>query len=161
MRFAQVIGSMFPQHELHFYGAATDHSYIDPIVNIHKNVFFHGPFRNPVDLPSIYENIDISIACYDTTSENVKIAEPNKLYESIYFETPLVVSSETFLARQVEKYDIGFCIDASNDDSISNFITQINISQLQHASKNMHAIAYKELVDSPKILIEYVAKIIS
>ena len=123
--------------------------------------FFHGPFRNPVDLPSIYENIDISIACYDTTSENVKIAEPNKLYESIYFETPLVVSSETFLARQVEKYDIGFCIDASNDDSISNFITQINISQLQHASKNMHAIAYKELVDSPKILIEYVAKIIS
>lgn len=164
VRFSQVIGTMFPQHEFHFYGAVTTHSCssdIDSIVNIHKNVFFHGSFRNPIDLPPIYENIDISIACYDTTSGNAKIAEPNKLYESIYFETPLVVSSGTFLARQVAKYDIGFCIDASNDDSIIDFVNQIKISQLQHASKNMHDINYKELVDTPEILIEYMAKISS
>lgn len=114
-----------------------------------------------MDLSNIYANVDINVVCYDTTSDNVKIAEPNKLYESIYFETPLVVSSGTFLARQVAKHDIGFNIDASNDNSIINFVNQLNISQLQHASNNMHAINHKDLIDSPQLLIQHIAKITS
>lgn len=160
IRFAKVIGTRFPQHEFHFYGDAENASYLNDVSN-YKNIYMHGAFKNPMDLSNIYANVDINVVCYDTTSDNVKIAEPNKLYESIYFETPLVVSSGTFLARQVAKHDIGFNIDASNDNSIINFVNQLNISQLQHASNNMHAINHKDLIDSPQLLIQHIAKITS
>ena len=49
------------------------------------NVKLHGKFKNPSDLSVIYNKIDLNVICYDTTSINVRIAEPNKLYESIFF----------------------------------------------------------------------------
>ena len=58
---------------------------IREIVKRYPNIFLHGSFSNPQDLAKVYESFDVCVTCYGTSSGNVKIAEPNKLYESIYF----------------------------------------------------------------------------
>ncbi|MCQ6960949.1 glycosyltransferase [Mucilaginibacter aquariorum] len=73
-----------------------------------KNIFFNGQFKYPDGLDNIYNQVDLSFVMYDSTDLNVRLALPNKLYESMYFATPLVVSTNTFLAEQVHKYQIGF-----------------------------------------------------
>lgn len=154
VRFAKVIGREFPQHEFHFWGEPERDYYLDEEVKTYKNVFFHGRFTNPNDLMSIYEQTDISVVCYDTMSGNVRIAEPNKIYESIFFETPLVVSLDTFLAKRVNDLKIGYAINASRDEAIIDFVNSINGDDLTVRMNSMQAIPWQEVVDDPKELID-------
>lgn len=68
-----------------------------------NNIFFHGAFKNPIDLPKIYSKIDFIVATYDTTTLNPQYAEPNKIYEAIFFRTPIIVSYNSYLANKVNK----------------------------------------------------------
>lgn len=148
-RFARIIGSKFSHHEFHFYGFL-ETSLIEEfecIVNNYPNVFYHGSFRNPNDLEQIYLETDIVVCCYDTTAINEQIAEPNKLYESIYFGCPIIVSENTFLAEKVKEYNCGYVINPFTDDSIVNFVNSIRISDLKLKSKIMYNIPKETLLD--------------
>lgn len=153
IRFARVIGRYFPQHEFHFYGDTERKEYLDDEIKSYHNIIFHGSFRNPVDLPKIYDSIDISVVCYDTKSGNVRIAEPNKLYESIFFETPIVVSSGTFLARRVKQLNVGEDIVADNDEAIIEFVSSIDAERWNIIARSLSDINYRTLVDSPQEML--------
>lgn len=147
IRFAKVIGNYYPQHEFHFFGEPEKQSFIDDELKSFKNVHFHGRFKNPTDLNRIYGQIDISVVCYDTSSGNVRIAEPNKIYESIFFETPIVVSNGSYLAHRVESLGIGYHIDASSDSNIRTFVDSIKMEQLHQQIENMKTISWKDVVE--------------
>ena len=70
------------------------------------------------------------MATYDTTSINAQYAEPNKLYESIYFRTPIVVSSNTFLAKKVNRLGIGYDINGLNKEEIKSFVNNLTTEDL-------------------------------
>ena len=159
VRFAEVIGREFPQHEFHFFGDPDVPSYLDNVKTM-PNVFLHGPFVNPVELPSIYSQIDIVISCYDIKSWNVRVAEPNKLYEAVFFETPIVVSKETFLAKQVERYNAGYAIKADDDQSIIQFVKSINSTDLSRFQEDEKKVSCKELIDNTQPFLERIKKII-
>ena len=154
MRFARVIGREFPQHEFHFWGDVEREDYIDEETRAYKNVFVHGRFKNPNDLMKIYEQTDVSIVCYDTVSGNVRIAEPNKIYESIFFETPIVVSSGTFLADRVKEFGIGYDIDASKDKEIISFLNRIDVKSIESIILRMKSIPWQSVVDDSSELME-------
>ncbi len=69
---------------------------------------YFGQFKYPDDLPSIYDKVDLSFTMYDSNDLNVRLALPNKLYESIYFRVPIVVSEGTYLSKKVSEYNVGF-----------------------------------------------------
>ena len=154
VRFARVIGREFPQHEFHFWGDVEREDYIDEETRAYKNVFVHGRFKNPNDLMKIYEQTDVSIVCYDTVSGNVRIAEPNKIYESIFFETPIVVSSGTFLADRVKEFGIGYDIDASKDKEIISFLNRIDVRSIESIILRMKSIPWQSVVDDSSELME-------
>ena len=159
VRFAKVVGREFPQHEFHFWGDTEREDFIDDETKAYGNVFFHGRFRNPDDLMGIYEQTDLSVVCYDTASGNVRIAEPNKIYESVFFETPIVVSSGTFLAERVRELGIGYDIDASKDHTIVEFIKSIDSLDLNAKVSNMKVIPWQDVVDDPTELINAIRRI--
>ena len=158
-RFAEVIGRNFPVYEFHFYGASTPEvmTRCKSLSKEYPNIYTHGKFRNPNDLESIYNNIDVVVACYDTNSLNERIAEPNKLYEAILFCRPIVVSNKTFLAKRVSKYDCGFVIDASNEASIYDFIKKLDHDQLYRISEREYKLPKSIYVDSPSEILEYIS----
>ena len=160
IRFAKVVGQYFPQHEFHFYGALEKEKYWDEEITTYENIYSHGSFVYPNELQNIYKNIDICVVCYDTHSGNVRIAEPNKLYEAIYFKIPIVVSSSTFLAKRVKELGVGFDIDASKDECICKFIKEINIGKLEKVRKSMHNIPTQDLIDNSLLLVEKITDIL-
>lgn len=138
INFVSVLVHHFPQHEMHFFGMCDENNLpkFDVFKNC-KNVFFHGPFKNPMDLAKVYSQIDIVISTYDTTQENVLYAEPNKIYEAIYFNTPIVVSHGTYLADKVTNMNIGYALDAMNEEKICQFIhglTEESIREKVHSA---------------------------
>jgi glycosyltransferase involved in cell wall biosynthesis len=159
VRFAEVIGKFFPQYEFHFFGDPDVPSNIDSVKNM-SNIVLHGPFINPMELPSIYNKIDIVISCYDTKSWNVRVAEPNKLYEAVFFEKPIVVSESTFLEKQVKKYNAGYAIKADDDDSIRNFVNSISIESIDEIRMSESKVDWKELIDDTQPFLSRINDII-
>src|SRR5690606_27081413 len=57
LNFADVFANEFPSFEFHFFGnLINDNVQVDHLKNSH-NIFFHGEFDNPSDLPGIYNSI--------------------------------------------------------------------------------------------------------
>ena len=147
-RFAKVIGEKYPQHKFLFFGDSTLTSQVKELAVKYENVKYNGQFKNPDDLPSIYSQIDLVIACYDIQTLNERIAEPNKLYESMFFNKPIIVSKDTFLEKQVvEKFKNGYAIDASNDVNIISFIDSLNQDKLNKTVDLIKQIDIVEIVD--------------
>lgn len=128
-RFIKVCVEKFDNVEIHLFGIYSDgDEYSKKIKDLegkYDSITFHGRFANPNDLPSIYSKIDLVLCTY-TPSPGVNYAEPNKLYEAIFFRCPIIVSSNTFLGTKVQRLKVGYAIDATNEDAIENFIKRLN-----------------------------------
>lgn len=158
-RFAEIIGKRYPDYSFAFFGDSDYRDNAKELSERYDNVFFSGPFKNPEDLERIYDKVDVVVSCYDTSTINERIAEPNKLYESMFFCKPIIVSRGTFLASQVEKYRCGYCLDASSDASIIEFLNGIMVMDLNTISTRLYQINAEELIDNPSPLLNFVGKL--
>ena len=155
VNFARTYAEHFPQHEFHFYGTILDQKQeFEQIIDTYPNVFYHGKFSNPADLPSIYQNIDLVLATYDTHFENVRYAEPNKLYEAAYFNTPIIVSAGTYLALKVAQWGIGYEIDALNSEQIILFFRNLTSESIRQRISFCSTIDRHMLINENPLLFE-------
>lgn len=72
------------------------------------------------------------LATYDVKYDNVHYVEPNKIYESIYFETPIIVSEGCFLGEKVKKLNIGYTVNALNTIDIKKLIDSLTIENINN-----------------------------
>lgn len=88
---------------------------------------FWGKYDYKKDIISIYKTIDCIYSVYDADNANVRIALPNKLYEAVYCEIPIIVAKKTYLSNIVEKYNIGFAVSHTDvselKDAINGLLT--------------------------------------
>lgn len=146
--FIKVFCNNFPNATFHVFGEPCQEG-----IDEHKsltNCVFHGPFASPQDLPYIYSQIDLVLSTYDAFIENVQYAEPNKIYESMYFEVPIIVSKGTFLAEKVESLGIGYAINPLNDNEIVNFIESLSESSINEKIINIKKIDKEDVLSTNK-----------
>ena len=157
-KFAKVIGEKFPNHSFDFYGAPSKEISQKMMNGLksYENVRFNGPFKNPEDLGKIYKDIDVVVSCYDIKTLNERIAEPNKLYESMFFCRPILVSQNIFLSKQVEKFGCGYSVDALSEESIYQFVKTLSIKDLISISEKDLNVPPQELLDNTKVIIEFI-----
>lgn len=158
--FTLVFLKHFPQHEFHVFGLLDDKEQKETLES-YPNFHFHGVFKNPDDLPGIYSQLDLALCTYDTRFENVRYAEPNKIYESIYFETPIIVSSGTFLSQRVEELGIGFSIDPFSEEEICRFVEGVSEAEIAKRQESAARIGKQYAIDNNEELFEKLTKIIT
>ena len=101
-------------------GGGTDDDYSE-IKNYCKNknfVEFTGKYNYNNDIASLYGRCDVIYSVYDADNPNVKIALPNKLYEAVYCELPIIVAKETYLSDIVNKMGVGVAVSHKNADEL-------------------------------------------
>lgn len=143
--FIKVFCSNFPQYEMHLFGEPCLDG-IEELRGKYPNCTFHGTFTSPQDLPTIYSSIDLVLSTYDAGVENVRYAEPNKIYESMFFEVPIIVSKNTFLSSKVERLGIGYSIDAADDNEIVSFVKSLTEESVKARISNTKKIDKNTLV---------------
>jgi len=150
VKLAKIIGEEYSdKFEFHFSGISNDAGLMSQIrflTQKYDNVFEHGPFKNPDDLQKVYSTIDVVAANYDTKGINERIAEPNKLYESIFFNKPIIVSEDTFLSEKVKRLECGYVIGKSLDQ-MRFFLNGLEKNDLLAKSNVENNISSKELVE--------------
>lgn len=137
--FAEVFSREFPENEFHFFGSASNTEDQERFEKLSKytNIIFHGRFRNPQDLPLVYSQIDLLLSTYDVIFENVKYAEPNKIYEAIYFNTPIIATEGTYLGDKINKLGIGYTLNPLNNCDIVNFVKNLTLESYQYTQNNI------------------------
>lgn len=144
--FIETFCREFPKYKFHVFGGPVLEEFED--LKKVPNCIFHGFFTNPDDLPVIYDSIDILLCTYPVSIENVRYAEPNKLYECIYYEKPILVSKGTYLEEKVKRLGIGYSIDAMDDNEIVSFVNNLSEAQIEEMVGNARSIEKKSLIDS-------------
>ena len=161
--FARVFCEKFPKASFHFFGTTNnelDRKLFEPLKQ-YDNCYFHGAFMHPDDLPKVYSKLDVVLSTYDVENENVRYAEPNKIYEAIYFETPIVVSSGTFLAEKVKRLGIGYDINAMDENEIVEFVNGLTTENLQEKIENARKIDKKETLNINEDFFEKLENLLS
>ncbi|WP_339066521.1 hypothetical protein [Fusobacterium animalis] len=81
-----------------------------------NNIFQHGRFNYGKEIKNIYESLDLIYSVYDAKQLNVRLALPNKLYESILSKKIILVAENTKLYEEVNKYNVGYGLPSSLSD---------------------------------------------
>lgn len=90
------------------------------------NVVFTGRYNYAKDIAKIYGFFDCVYAVYDSANPNVRIALPNKLYEAIFCELPLIVSKGTYLGEIVESLGVGICVNSDSIEEIEEAVSMMS-----------------------------------
>lgn len=96
-----------------FAGAGLD----DEIQQLAKDknfIKYIGKYNYEKEIASLYGQVDAIYSVYDAELNNVKMALPNKLYESIYCGLPIIVSKGTYLAEIVQSKGVGVAVSHKN-----------------------------------------------
>ena len=141
----EVICSNFENFTVEVYGGPVDKEF--NTLAKYPNCHFHGFFSNPKDLPLIYNNIDVLISTYDVEFDNVRYAEPNKIYESMYFKIPIIVSSGTYISEKVKQMDIGYDLNPLDENEILSFVSKMDVNEYNRKIKALNAIDRKDCLN--------------
>lgn len=155
--FLHVIGEKYPHINMQLHGTFVDDKVygakIKSLVEKFTNINYYGVFKNPDDFPNIYSNIDMTLCLYGNTGNN-KVLEPNKLYEAIFYEKPLIVSEGSFVGDKVKELGVGFILKDSNEDTICNFINNLSLDVYNNVLDSCRKIKKELLVDDTNELFE-------
>ena len=114
-------------------------------MNVTDQVYFLGKFKQE-DLPKLTASVDVGFALIENLSKSYYYALPNKLFEYIMAEVPVIVSDLPQMKQVIEKYDVGFAVDYDDDSQIINVIKRLTEDKNLYESKKQNChIASQEL----------------
>ncbi|MCH7963541.1 MAG: glycosyltransferase [Bacteroidetes bacterium] len=110
-----------------------------------NQVFFIGKF-NQEDLPKLTPSVDVGIVLIENISRSYYYALPNKLFEYIMAEVPVVVSNLPQMKEIVHKYNVGYAVDPDNKDELIAALKKLTSDEVLYKKfKQNCKIASKEL----------------
>lgn len=104
-------------------GVGTDYQYLKDKYGGNPYIRFYGAYEYEKQIRQLYEMVDCVYAVYDADLKNVRVALPNKLYESIACGLPIIVAKNTKLADLVMNWGVG--IEVSHQEA-NDLIEAIN-----------------------------------
>lgn len=102
---------------------------IEPLCINNPNIEWIGRFDFNKQAATLYEKCDIMFSVYDADMQNVQVALPNKLYESVYCEIPLIVAKGTYLAQLVDDWGVGLTVDHKSKDELTDALIKLRSDQ--------------------------------
>ena len=91
-----------------------------------KFVKMTGKYNYNRDIATLYGLCDCIFSVYDSDLNNVKMALPNKLYEAIYCELPIIVAKNTYLSRIVDNLGVGISVDCKDINSLKKALLDLS-----------------------------------
>ena len=155
------VGERTETLELHISGHSLWLHEITDYISKYDNIFYHGAFKNPEDLPRVFSEMELSLIVYDSSDYNVRVAIPNKLFESIYFRVPILASCNTALGERVRQWQAGFTVDDQSPDAIDKFLGSITREEISSVRKTMDKHGAENLMVDMQPLFQRIENVIA
>jgi len=114
-------------------------------MNLTNRIIFLGKLTQE-ELPKINASADVGVSLIENLSISYYHALPNKLFEYIMADIPVIVSNLPQMKEIVEKYDVGYVVEFDNKDELLLAIKKLSDDPDLHESKKQNCyIASQEL----------------
>lgn len=142
--------------EVHIYGKGEYTDLVEYYSKTHENIKYFGEYDFFQDSAKIYSSLDVLYMPYDTTngSLNNKVALPNKLYEAMYFQVPIITSKGTYVGDIIERLGIGTTIECCNNKNLSSLLLVLPVRLKSIKEKFMELDTNMYLADNDYINLE-------
>ena len=108
----------------------------------HPNVSFHGRYRSPEDLASIYANLDaVWAGDFMEAGFNSLWLLPNRLYEGGYYAVPSIAPAGTQTAAWADQHGSGFAVPEDLGQTLPRLIDQMAANPAMLAEKRARLLA--------------------
>lgn len=122
-------------------------------------VEIYGAYNYENEIVSLYEKVDCMYSVYDIKLKNVKLALPNRLYESIVCSIPIIGAKDTMLGKFIEKNQIGITVNYDSKEELKEALERMVSSKklLKFYQNNCNKIKSRFYYEnnSEKLLNEY------
>lgn len=112
----------------------------------YQNVKYFGPFVYEKEIQKMYGMIDCVYAVYDADMANVRVALPNKLYEAILCEMPIIVAKTTYLSELVLNMGIGSAVSHTDVHELTEELIRLSTDRDYYQQICDHCIEQKKTV---------------
>ena len=106
-------------------GRGPDSEKVESEAKKYRNVKVLGKYNYEQDISRLYSMVDVVYSLYNVDNYNVKLALPNKLYESIVCGKPIIVAKDTYLEEYVRKLGVGFSAPYKDVEALRTLINDI------------------------------------
>ena len=106
-------------------GTSEDYKQIAEYCKHKSYVRFTGKYDYGKDIADLYGQVDCVYAVYDADNPNVRIALPNKLYESVLCGLPIIVAKNTYLSELVEKWGVGTAVNHKDTEELKTVLVKL------------------------------------
>ena len=106
-------------------GTSSDYEEIQAYCEGKDFVQFTGRYDYNTQIAGLYGMVDCVFAVYDADNPNVRIALPNKLYESILCELPIIVAKGTYLEELVKECGVGVSINHKDEKELEEVLKRL------------------------------------
>lgn len=83
------------------------------------HVEYFGRYDYDTQICELYGRCDVIYSVYPVSMKNVKVALPNKLYESILCGLPIIVSKDTYVGELVSSWGVGIAVDCNKPEELA------------------------------------------
>lgn len=111
-------------------GTSSDYEEIQAYCKGKEYVSFTGRYDYDRQIANLYGMVDCVFAVYDADNPNVRIALPNKLYESIYCKLPIIVAKKTYLEELVDEWGVGIAVGHNNAEELEHALKELKENKL-------------------------------
>lgn len=118
-----------------------------------EHIRYHGSFRNPEELSDIYARIDLNYVVYDNSTKNVRLAIPNKLFESAFFGVPIICCQGTSVGRTAVEWQIGKTVRIDDQKNFERDLLSVDRALLKHWSRNCLRMQSSDLLDNGEKIV--------
>lgn len=73
----------------------------------------------------LYSRCDCIYAVYDASMANCQVALPNKLYEAVYCELPIIVADHTHVGDIVREWNVGIPVTHDSQEAVDSAILEL------------------------------------
>ena len=108
---------------------------------------YYGEYDYKSDISKLYGEIDCTFCVYDADLNNVRVAQPNKFYESIYCGIPIIVSEGTYLGEVVEKENIGIAVSHTDEAELIHVLNKLSSDKEYYQSLVVNCNRLKNKID--------------
>ena len=124
------------------------------------NIHYHNSVRRDM-LISIISTADLGIYTpFNLVALNNKLAMPNKIFEYIQSNLPIITSKEFIdVSKLVESYELGWCVESQNQ--LAHLLNQIDMDLLLQTKRNVknHSVLFT-WENQEKLIQDFYKKII-
>lgn len=106
-----------------------------------------GKFDFKSQIAALYGKCDVMYSVYDADIKNVRVALPNKLYEAVYCEMPLIVAKNTYLAQVVQEWGVGVAVDHRQPEELVEALKRLRDDEAFYRSLCENCRKHKAEID--------------